>query len=247
MGSALLEIGKRIRSLRESKSITRKELSDGSGLSLRFLANVESGKGNISMTRFFDVASALGVSPSSLLKDIGSPQPKIVALLGVRGAGKTTLGQALSKSLSIEFVEIDKEIEKKAGLTLSQLFDVHGETYYRSLEGDVLKTLFKESKSLFIATGGSIVNHAENFTLLKKHCLTVWLKADPIDHWNRVIKQGDKRPMHKNPKAYSELCDLLDNRKKHYRQSDLIVDTSKNSKKDALQLIFDHLDSAKST
>lgn len=236
-----MEIGKRIRSIRESKAITRVELSNISGLSLRFLANVESGKGNLSLTRLFDVASALGISPSSLLEHLGSREPKKIALLGVRGAGKTTLGQELSKTLSIDFVEIDKEIEKKAGLTLSQIFDVHGESYYRSLEGEVLKTLFKKSKSIFIATGGSIVNHEENFSLLKNNCLTVWLKADPIDHWNRVIKQGDKRPMRKNPKAYSELCDLLDKRKKHYRQSDLIVDTSKNNKKTSLQLISDYV------
>jgi XRE family aerobic/anaerobic benzoate catabolism transcriptional regulator len=153
----------------------------------------------------------------------------IIALLGLRGAGKSTIGRRLATRLGLSFVELDHEIERAAGLTLAEIFELHGETYYRRLERETLAALLSDARGLVLATGGSLVNDRETYKLLRRRAVTVWLKARPEDHWNRVIQQGDQRPMARNPHAMAELRALLTAREKLYAEAEHALDTSKLS------------------
>src|SRR5207237_5919508 len=126
-------------------------------------------------------AHALGTSPAALLAGAETPGDHVrpVALLGVRGAGKSTIGAALAKRLGVAFVELDQEIEQAAGLPLGELFALHGEAYYRRVEREVLTRVLAEPSPMVLATGGSIVNDPTNYALLRARCRTVWLAADP--------------------------------------------------------------------
>lgn len=220
-------VGARVRALRENKRLSRRELTQSSGVSERFLAQLESGHGNISLSRLADVSDALGTTPGALLEGASTGgQRDFIALLGVRGAGKSSVGQGLANLRGVDFVEIDGRIAETAGLSLAQIFEVHGEDYYRRLERVVLSRLLADNQPSVIATGGSIVSHQENFAMLKSAACTVWLRARPQDHWNRVIEQGDARPMAENPHAFSELKALLAAREPLYASSNFIVDTT---------------------
>jgi len=226
-GSLLTTVGARVRALRERQGLARRQLSEMSGVSERFLAQLESGRGNISLLRFAEVADALGTTPAELLAGASTPRngTGVVALLGVRGAGKSSVGAALATRFAVPFIEVDAQIEKAAGLRLSEIFELHGEAYYRRVEREVLGRLLGEQGAMVIATGGSIVNDRENYSLLRERSATVWLKARPEDHWNRVIQQGDERPMAKNPHAFSELRALLTAREPLYANAHHVIDT----------------------
>jgi len=232
-------VGARVRSLRERRGISRRRLSESSGVSERFLAQLEAGKGNISLARFADVAIALGTTPAELL--VGATPSAggngVIALLGVRGAGKSTVGDALASSRSEPFIELDARIEEAAGLSLAEIFELHGENYYRRLERDALSRVLTDVSSAVIATGGSIVTHRDNFSVLKERCTTIWLRAQPEDHWDRVIQQGDRRPMGENPHAFAELRALLAAREPLYATADHVVDTSGRSVEDVVSAI----------
>jgi XRE family aerobic/anaerobic benzoate catabolism transcriptional regulator len=235
----LTTVGGRVRALREKKGLSRRQLSGSCGVSERFLAQLESGKGNISLGRFADVAAALSTTPAELLvgaTPTTSPDG-VVALLGLRGAGKSTIGSALAKQRGIEFIEVDSRIEETAGLRLSEIFELHGEAYYRRLEREVLTRLLTSGKPSVLATGGSIVNDRDNYSILRERCTTVWLRAKPEDHWNRVIQQGDRRPMAKNPHAFAELRALLTAREPLYSAADHIVDTSGRNVEEVISAI----------
>lgn len=226
--SLLRELGIRVRRQRQDRGLSRRQLSEASGVSERFLAQLEAGDGNISLLRFAEVARALGVTPSALLAaaEQGAPGPRPIALLGLRGAGKSTVGAALAKRLGATFVEVDQRIEQLAGLSLGQLFELHGEAYYRRVERAVLEQVLGGAAAQVLAPGGSIVSSPDNFALLRERCCTVWLRARPEDHWARVIQQGDHRPMAKNPHAFEELRALLAQREQLYGAAEHIVDTS---------------------
>ena len=232
MISLLESVGAAVRSRRELRGWSRRELASASGVSERFLAQLETGDGNISLRRFADVAHALGTTPSTLLAASERPHMlhpatrKPIALLGVRGAGKSAIGAALARKLDLRFIEVDQEIEAAAGLSLGDLFSLHGEAYYRRVEREVLTRLLAESAPTVLATGGSIVNDPTNFALLRPRAHTIWLRATPEDHWNRVVAQGDQRPMAENPHAFEELRALLAARSKLYARADYSVDTS---------------------
>jgi XRE family aerobic/anaerobic benzoate catabolism transcriptional regulator len=221
----LRDLGARIRERRTTLSLTQRDLAGRAHLSLRFLAQVERGEGNISLSRFAALAQALGATPAELLAACEQPKPAIVALLGVRGAGKSTIGKALAEKLRVPFVELDLRIERAARLSLAEIFELHGEAYYRRLERETLREVLDEAPSV-IATGGSIVSDAATFRLLRERTLTVWLRARAEDHWNRVIRQGDRRPMARNPQAFAELGALLEAREPLYAQARHTVDTS---------------------
>ncbi|MEZ4363774.1 MAG: shikimate kinase [Kofleriaceae bacterium] len=225
--SFLGQIGARIRRERLDQNLSRRQLSERSGVSERFLSQLEGGEGNISLLRFAEVARALGVAPSELLAaaEQATPASRAVALLGVRGAGKSTVGAALSKRLGVTFVEIDQRIEAVSGLSLGQLFELHGEAYYRRIEREVLEHVLAGGPQV-LAPGGSVVSSPDNFALLRQRCCTIWLRARAEDHWARVIKQGDHRPMAKNPHAFEELRALLAQREQLYAAADHVVDTS---------------------
>jgi XRE family aerobic/anaerobic benzoate catabolism transcriptional regulator len=151
----------------------------------------------------------------------------VIALLGLRGAGKSTIGPKLATRLGLRFVELDATIERAAGLTLSEIFQIHGEGYYRRLERETLMSLLADGDGMVVATGGSIVNDKETYKLLRRRSVTVWLKARPEDHWNRVIQQGDQRPMAQHPHAMSELRALLTARERLYAEAEHVIDTSR--------------------
>ena len=218
-------VGAAVRAQREKRGWSRRELAVTSGVSERFLAQLETGDGNISLRRFAEVAHSLGTTPAALLvTEVRTATP--IALLGVRGAGKSTIGAALAKKLDYRFVELDQEIEAATGLSLGDVFTLHGEAYYRRVEREVLGRLLAESAPTVLATGGSIVNDPTTFALLRSRARTIFLHAKPEDHWNRVVAQGDQRPMAENPHAFEELRELSAARGKLYARADLTVETS---------------------
>jgi len=227
VASYLESVGRAVRSQRERRGWSRRELASQSGVSERFLAQLETGDGNISLLRFASVSHALGTTPSVLLAAADAPtDARPIALLGLRGAGKSAVGAALAKKLGLSFVELDQRIEDAAGLPLGEVFALHGEAYYRRIEREVLAQLLAAPSPLVLATGGSIVNDPTNFALLRTRCQTIWLRARPEDHWNRVVAQGDQRPMAENPHAFAELRALLAAREKLYARADHTIDTA---------------------
>jgi XRE family aerobic/anaerobic benzoate catabolism transcriptional regulator len=231
----LATVGTAVRAQRERRGWSRRELAGASGVSERFLAQLEAGDGNISLRRFADVAHALGTTMSALLEPADAPAAtRPIALLGVRGAGKSSVGAALAKKLGMPFVEVDQEIEQAAGLPLADVFTLHGEAYYRRVEREVLTRLLADPHPTVLATGGSIVNDPTNFALLKARAHTVWLRATAEDHWNRVVAQGDQRPMAENPHAFEELKALLAARQKLYARADRTIDTSELTVKEVV-------------
>ena len=221
----LHSVGAAVRSQRERRGWSRRELAEQSGVSERFLAQLEVGEGNISLRRFAEVAHALGTTPAALLEPSETSE-RPIALLGVRGAGKSTVGAALAKKLALRFVEVDREIEAAAGLPLGEVFAVHGEAYYRRVEREVLTRLLADPAPAVLATGGSIVNDPTNYALLRARARTIWLRASAEDHWNRVVAQGDQRPMAENPHAFEELRALLAARGKLYARADHAIETT---------------------
>ncbi len=239
--SLLVSVGAAVRGQRERRGWSRRELAEASGVSERFLAQLEAGEGNISLRRFADVAHALGTTPAAILtraQDGDGPQRTVpVALLGVRGAGKSTIGAALARKLGRRFVEVDHEIEEAAGLPLGEVFALHGEAYYRRVEREVLTRLLADPAPAVLATGGSIVNDPTNYALLRARSRTVWLRARPEDHWNRVVAQGDQRPMAENPHAFEELRARLAARTKLYARADETIDTSGRSVREVVAAV----------
>src|SRR5437588_402385 len=175
----LSAVGAAVRRLRDDRGLSRRELAGRSGVSERFLAELESGQGNISVARLQDVARALGSSAGELLFSAQHERNdrRIVALVGLRGAGKTTIGRALADRLRVPFVELDALVEKDAGLPLGAIFQLHGEAYYRRLAREVLTRFLAETDAAVLATGGGIVTDPGSFRLLQKRCRTVWLQA----------------------------------------------------------------------
>ena len=221
----LARLGERARRLRLDQHLTLRELAERSGVSLRFLLQIESGRANVSVVRLADVASALGTSPAALLSEAGEPRP-LVALLGLRGAGKTTVGRKLAKKMRVPFVELDRQIEQAAGLALREIFTLHGEDYYRRLERDALLDLVNRRTPLVVAAGGGIVTSPESMQLLDRHAVTVWLKAAPEEHWSRVVHQGDRRPMENQPQAMEALRALHASREPLYARAAHVIDTT---------------------
>ncbi len=222
----LVSLGRRARAHRLARGWTLRHVAERSGLSPRFLVQLESGRGNISVRRLVDVAGALDTTPAALLSPSASTYPPVIALLGLRGAGKTTVGRRLSKRRRVPFVELDRRVEQAAGLSLGELFTLHGEDYYRRLEREVLQEVLSEGHSMVLATGGGLVASPETFAMLRRSAVTIWLRATSEDHWNRVVRQGDRRPMADHPQAMADLRSLLVAREPLYALADHVVDTS---------------------
>lgn len=234
--SLLFDIGNRIRARRTAMGWTRKDLAERSGVSSRFLSDLEVGKGNISVTRLADVARALDMPLVSLFPSDVEQKP-VVALVGLRGAGKSTIGKKLAKHLAVRFVELDAVIEKASNLSLGELFSLHGEAYYKRLAYDQLLKLLGQNEQMVIATGGSVVTDAETWQLLKRRSHTVWLKATPEDHWKRVLVQGDTRPMANRTSAMAELRSILSIRSPLYSEAAQTIDTSSIRVSEAVKMI----------
>jgi len=224
--NVLRALGARARALRISRGWTLRETAERARLSSRFLVQLESGRGNISVRRLVDVAAALGTSAAALLSESQTAAKPVIALLGLRGAGKTTVGRRLARRLSIPFVELDRKIEDAAELSLSEIFSLHGEEYYRRLERETLEKVVTKAEPMVLATGGGLVTSPETLAILRGAATTIWLRATPEDHWNRVVRQGDRRPMKDHPQAMADLRALLASREALYASADHVVDTS---------------------
>jgi XRE family aerobic/anaerobic benzoate catabolism transcriptional regulator len=225
----LAGLGRRTRELRLERRLTLRELARQSTLSARFLVQVEAGDGNISVKNLALLAKALGTTPAALLSaaETHGPALPVVALLGLRGAGKSTVGKRVARRLRVPFVELDRKVEEAAGLSLAEIFALHGEAYFRRLEKETLARLLDEGRPIVLACGGGLVTAPDTWALLKGRALTVWLRADPEHHWNRVVQQGDRRPMANHPQAMVELRRLLKSREPLYGEAAYTVDTSK--------------------
>ena len=222
----LVTLSHRSRLLRQRQGLTLRTLAGRSGLSLRFLLDVEAGRGNISVRRLADLATALHTTAADLVTPHAEdPAPRVVALLGIRGAGKTTVGRRLARRLKCRFVELDHQVEARAGLTLGEVFSLHGEEYYRRLEDEALADLLASRQPMVIATGGGLVTSAQAYERLLRETTTVWLRARPEDYWNRVIRQGDRRPMSQHPQARDALRQLVARREALYGRAEVTVDT----------------------
>ena len=256
-------LGERVRVARSRRGMTRRILAKDSGVSERYLAQLESGRGNISVLLLRQVARALDLPTEALIGE--GPEPSVelvhateflrrlpaeelqrarqlllrefdaidlearrsrIALIGLRGAGKSTLGAMLAKKFSVPFVELDRLIEQASGVSLSVVFDLYGQSGFRRLERQCLDEVLAKHPRMILATGGSLVSEPSTFERLRETCFTVWLKASPEEHMERVIAQGDTRPMSNNREAMADLRRILAGREALYRKADVIVDTS---------------------
>jgi len=250
--------------------MSRRILSKASGVSERYLAQLERGAGNASVLVLRQIAEALSIEVAALVTD--RPERPIdltlailqlerlapaelaearrliaqrfspggigaqarVALVGLRGAGKTTLGRRAAHALDVPFVELDREIERTSGMELSEIFAIHGQAMFRRLERQCLEAIVRHFDRVVIATGGSLVTEPATYDLLLSTCFVVWLRATPEEHMNRVLDQGDLRPMADGPQAMDDLKAILESRTPLYAKANAIVSTSGKSEGEAL-------------
>lgn len=255
-------LSERIRGLRAARGMTRKLLSHHSSISERYLAQLESGKANPSVTVLWRIANALGIDFHYLLAEEHHPQllaPELwellqtmssaeqqethallsqrlrgrrehkrgIALIGLRGAGKTTIGGMTAEALSIPFIRLTEEIERLGGMRIGELFSLGGQKAYRRLERQAVERLLDVPGPIIVEVGGSLVSEPASFGLVRGAFITVWLRARPEDHMNRVIRQGDTRPMEEgSSEAMADLYRILSERESEYGKADHIIDTS---------------------
>jgi XRE family aerobic/anaerobic benzoate catabolism transcriptional regulator len=261
----LRAFGERIRGERARRGMSRKLLAHHAGVSERYLTQLESGKGNVSVLLLRRIAGALGLPLSRLVEDAPlSPEMSLVrqflsrltpvqlndaytsltewfaadanrsrtqriALVGLRGAGKTTLGAALAKALSVPFFELDREIERLSGTSLGAILELYGQQAYRRYELQALQELLTAHPRFVVATGGSLVSETATYELLLRSCFTVWVRTTPEEHMRRVVAQGDLRPMSQPASGSQPMDDLrriLDERSELYGRADLAIDTT---------------------
>jgi XRE family transcriptional regulator, aerobic/anaerobic benzoate catabolism transcriptional regulator len=228
----LFDLGERVRAARATRGMTRKALARDSGVSERYLAQLEAGRGNASILVLRQIAGALHVPIGHLVGDgvrRASGRRDRIALIGLRGAGKSTLGARLAKAIGAPFVELDREVEREAGTPLSEIFLLYGQAGYRRYEKRCLEKVLESNARVVLATGGSIVSEPATFDLLRSECLTVWLKAAPEEHMARVVAQGDTRPMAGSREAMQDLRRILAGRAALYGRADATIDTAGKS------------------
>lgn len=259
-------LGERIRELRARRGMTRKILAQDSGVSERYLAQLETGHGNVSIILLRQIAVAMGMSLTDLVRE--EPEQPVeltlliqfltrlsakkltrarnllaaefdgggrhdrrdrIALIGLRGAGKTTLGQRMAEQLGVPFIELAREIEREAGAPIAEIFSLYGQAAYRRYEKRALESVL-ESRDRFVLTpGGSLVSEPATFDLLLSSCYTVWIQASPEEHMARVAAQGDLRPMGGNQEAMDDLRRILAGRTALYSKADAVIETSGKS------------------
>ena len=268
----LNRVGDRVREARARRGMTRRILAKDSGVSERYLAQLESGQGNISILLLRDIARALNLPLEALVLDGPDPSADFIhtteflrrlrheelvqahqllterfggvdqrarngriALIGLRGAGKSALGARLAERLEVPFIELDRLIEQSNGVTLSVIFDLYGQSGFRRMERRCLDQVLERYPRFVLATGGSLVSEPATFERLLTTCLVVWLRTTPEEHMQRVLAQGDMRPMADNDEAMADLRRILSVREPLYRMADLTLDTSGQSPGESLR------------
>ena len=265
-------VGSHVHQARKKQRMSRRVLSEKSGVSQRTIVLLESGVGNISIALLFRLSSALDQSVQSFMLPATEKQDakehsqaiqianqylnttkinqqkiknilnaetnrdtkqKRICLIGLRGAGKSTLGEKLSLKIGTRFVELNDEIETLSGLSVQELMDLYGPEGYRKLEQEALVQIAEQNDEIIIAAAGGIVNEEETYSYLLKHFHTIWLKATPEEHISRVRAQGDERPMAGNPEAMTVLRTILTSREANYQLADYTIDTSGHSVKNS--------------
>ena len=241
----LSRLGDRVRAWRGGNGMTRKVLAAASGVSERYLAQLEAGQGNISVLLLRKLARAMNVSVESLVREApdGDPAGRRIALIGLRGAGKSSLGAKLAAALGAPFIELDREVEREAGAKLGEVFAMYGQEAFRRFERRALERVLRTHDTAVIAAGGSLVTDPDSYRLLLDNCHTVWLKAKPEEHMNRVMAQGDMRPfegkMRGRTAALDEIRKLLSDRERLYARADVTIETSGRPLKAALEELKD--------
>lgn len=271
-------VGARVRALRKAEKLSRRVLSERSGVSTRYLAKLEGGDSNISIGLLCRVAAALSTPLDALLRDDGplaeetrlvselyrrsdaatrtrvmqvldpdrvvAQKRERICLVGLRGAGKSTLGAKIGELLAMPFVELNAEIEDQAGMPVAEIIALYGQEGYRQLEAKALEGLIAREDRLILAVGGGIVSDDDTYQQLLSRCHTIWLKAAPMEYMARVRAQGDLRPMADNPQAMIQLRQILKTREKQYALAEYHLDTSGKtwdaSLDDLRELIEDH-------
>ena len=266
----LNNIGLIVKKHRAKRGITRKLLASLSGISIRYLAQLEAGKANPTISILKNIAYALNMSLSDMLfeneyneiqlgtldnklSEFSSEQVKKVhnlveniyrentvkknknkiAFIGLRGAGKSTLGNMLHKEFNTPVFEVSNEIEILGGMNINEIIELGGQGMYRRFEYDIVSSFHKNHDNLILLTGGSIVSEKETYNYLLNNYFTVWIKASPMEHMSRVLMQGDSRPMNSNPRAMEDLNNILNERVSLYSKADLIIDTENSSIKES--------------
>ena len=239
----LAALGGRVRALRDGRGLTRRALAEASGLSERFIAELEAGRANISVLKLAQVAQALGTQAAALLEGLAPAQDGVgvISLLGLRGAGKSSVGKKLAAALGVPFFELDRLVEAEAGMKLHELFAIHGEDYFRRLELSALERFLARHQHAVLATGGGIVTSQRAFRTLLESTRTGWLKAQPEEHWARVVSQGDTRPMENRPHAMAELRRRLHEREPLYSRAHHTLSTSHRSVAEVVGTLRDWL------
>jgi len=273
--SFLEQLGQRVRTMRALRGMSRKVLAKVSGISERYIAQLESGKGNVSIVLLRRVSNAMAAHLEDLIpsaepapdwavlrdllrkatpqqiaqaKDVlaggsASAQRRMsfagIALIGLRGAGKSTLGKMLAKQIGWSFVELNKEIEQQNGLSVAEIIALYGQEGFRRMEQAALGQLLARQELMVLATGGGIVSEPLTFDLILSSFYTIWLKAEPEEHMARVRRQGDLRPMADDRSAMAELRNILVSREPLYARASAVVDTAGLSVDNAAARLID--------
>lgn len=252
----LERIGARVRAGRARRGMTRRMLAGDSGVSERYIAQLEAGTGNPSVAVLLEIARAMTLDIADLVIEdatlvrligrldddardearallterFGEPatidRRRRVALVGLRGAGKSTLGKRLADASSVPFVELARHIEQASGTGIGDLLALSGQAAFRRWERRCLEAVVDGHDAVVIATGGGIVANPETYEFLLARTHTVWLQASPDEHMSRVVAQGDLRPMARNPEAMSDLRAILSAREPDYARAAAVLDTS---------------------
>ncbi len=274
----IMRLATRVAELRKQRGLPRRVLSELSGVSPRYLAQLEAGEGNISVLLLQRVAEALDVrvetllaaetpldhdlqrvaalfqqAPQALQQQVRSmlaPQnPRLlragrICLIGLRGAGKSTLGEMAGTALGLPFVELNRIIEEAADMPLAEVMAFYGETGYRRLEADALEQINSRYDRVILAVAGGIVADEKTYAVLLERFHTVWIRTSPAEHMQRVRAQGDHRPMQGNPGAMAHLKELLEARSPLYALAEAEVNTAnrvvRSSLNDLLAMIAKH-------